>query len=323
MKRTCLAASALLVCALPAHAQDPEVRREAVQLMERANEVSLSPNLPNLKRVDAFRALGGDSGTREGTFTRQVVQNTVTRDEVSFGDYHSLNIESREHVVTVRSTELPPPEVATLLRITPINLVRFDGDDVIHRIVTKAVAGKNAKCIEFDSIKGQKSENNELCVDPSNGTLLLENISGELIENNDFFSFAGMLIPAKITYSYVSIRRLEISQTMSELTDPIETVLAAPPGAETREWCTTERRPIGVSMPQPKPGKGGHNIDVAIHALIGADGKVHDAVLESPERADLGAEALSLVQQWIFDPAMCNGQPNQVDARLIVHFHGR
>jgi hypothetical protein len=292
-------------------------------MLERAHGVSLSPQLPNLERIDTFRVLDAGSGPREGTFTRVVVQGTGRRDEVTFGDYHALDIWSAGHVATVRTSELHPAEVNTLLEMTPIHLISFDGEDVIRRIVPKVAAGKTARCIEFDTITGQKIQNNEACVDPSNGTLLVVSVGDYRVENSDFFPFAGVLMPGKIVYSFGGIRKLEISQTMTELKDAGENVLAAPPDAQIRNFCKTYRRPIGVSMPQPKAGNGGRDIDVAVRGLIGVDGKIHDAVVQSAERADLGSEALAIVQQWIFTPGVCDGNPNADEATLIVHFHGR
>ncbi len=313
----------IVFTAIPTSAQDPELRREAVQLLERANGVSLSPKLPNLERVDTFRVFDSSSGPQEGTFTRVVVQGTGKREESRLGEYHSLDIWSGGHLATVRTSELPPPEIDTVMRLTPIYLVRFADDDVIYAIVDKAAGGKKIRCIEFDTIRGQKVENNELCVDPNNGTLVLEKIGDKLIENSEFFSFAGELVPAKITYSFVGVRKLEISQTITELTDASENVLAAPPEAQIRNFCKTYRRAIGTSMPQPNAGKGGRNVDVAIRGIISTDGKVHEAVVQSAEHADLGAEALALVQQWVFTPAVCDGNPNTEEAMFIVHFHGR
>jgi hypothetical protein len=194
---------------------------------------------------------------------------------------------------------------------------------VIHRIVTKAVGGKNARCVEFDTIKGQKIENNEFCFDPANNTLILEKTGDDLIENTDFFSFAGGFFPSKITYSFAGIRKLEISQTMTELTDATENVLVAPPGAMTLHFCKTWRRPIGVSMPQPKAGKGGRDYDVVVRGLIESDGQIHDAVVQEAELADLGAEALQLIKQWRFSPLICEGQPGELEASFVLHFHGR
>ena len=110
---------------------------------------------------------------------------------------------------------------------------------------------------------------------------------------------------------------------MTELTDTSENVLAAPPEAQIRNFCKTYRRAIGTSLPQPKAGKGGRNTDVAIRGIISTDGKVHEAVVQSAEYPDLGAEALALVQQWVFTPAVCDGNPNTQEATFIVHFHGR
>jgi hypothetical protein len=313
----------ILLTVIPASAQDLELRREAIQLLEHANGVSLSPKLPNLERVDTFRVFDSSSGPQEGTFTRVVVQGTGRREESRFGAYHSLNIWTGGHLATMRTSELPPAEINTVMRLTPIYLLRFADDDVIHAIVDKAAGGKNIRCIEFDTIRGQKIDNNEFCVDPANGTLVLEKVGNELIENSDFFSFAGELVPAKISYSFAGVRKLEISQTLTELTDASANVLAAPPEAQIRNFCKTYRRAIGTSMPQPAAGKGGRNIDVAIRGIIRTDGKVHEAVVQSAEYPDLGAEALALVQQWVFTPAVCDGNPNAQEATLILHFHGR
>ena len=111
------------------------------------------------------------------------------------------------------------------------------------------------------------------------------------------------------------------TQTIVELKDATENVLAAP-NASVRVWCKTFKRAIGQSMPQPKEGRGRRDIDVP--GIIGMDGKVHQAVVQSAEQADLGTEALGLVQQWcLLLLHACNGQPNEEEATFIVHFHGR
>src|SRR5690348_930273 len=163
----------LLLFASVVSAQDPQVRSEAVELMERATLASVAPRLPNLERVDIFRALDTPNGAREGSFTRVVVQGVGKREESSFGDYHFVQIWTNGRVASTGTQGIAPPEIETVYNITPIRIPRFDGEDVIHRIVTKAVGGKNARCIEFDTITGQKIQNNEFCLDPSNNTLLL------------------------------------------------------------------------------------------------------------------------------------------------------
>ncbi len=313
----------VLTAAIPVFAQNQEVRREAMQLLEHANAVSMSPKLPNLERVDTFRVFDTGSGPREGTFTRVVVQGTGRRDESFFGEYHSLDIWSGGQLATVKTSELAPPELVNVLRLTPVILSHFDDEDVIHAIVDKASGGKKMRCVEFDTIRGKKIDNNEICIDQSNGTLVSESVGDEIIENSDFFLFAGELLPAKITYTFAGARKLEISQVVRELTEVSENVLAAPPTAEIVEFCKTLRRATGISMPQPAEGHGGRDVDVVIRGIISADGRVHEAVVQSAENPDLGNEALALVRQWTFTPARCDGEPNDQKAEFLVHFHGR
>jgi TonB family protein len=76
-------------------------------------------------------------------------------------------------------------------------------------------------------------------------------------------------------------------------------------------------------MPQPKPGNGGEDFDVVVRGIIGADGKVHDAVVQSSERPDVNSEALALIRQWVFMPGLCNGRPNPTEASFTLHFQAR
>jgi TonB family protein len=313
----------LLLASTLSFAQDVRLRQEAVGLLENANRVSLSPNLPNLERTVTFRVLDSASGPQEGTFTRVVVQGTGRRDEFTFGDYHVINVYTRERLATTRTRELAPPQVVNVQRLTPIYLLLFDHEDVIYAINNSQVNGRPARCIQFNTIGGQKNDQNELCVDAVNGTLVSERVGNEYIENSDFFSFAGALFPGKISYSVSGIPRLEISQAMTELTDATPNVLAAPPNAQIRTLCTSFRRAFGEFMPQPKPGKGGEDVDLVLRGIIGRDGKVHDAVVQSSDRPDLDEEALGLIRQWTFTPAMCNGKPATTEANFTLHFQAR
>lgn len=321
--KTALTLLALFSVAGWCSAEDIRVRQEAVQLLERANAVSLPPNLPNLERTVAFRVLDSASGAQEGTFTRVVIQGTGRREETTFGDYHVINVWTRGRLATTRTREVAPPQIHDIMRLTPIWLVRFDHEDVISSITDRQSGERTLRCIQFDTVAGQKSNNNELCVDTANGTLVTMKVDQNYVENSDFFPFAGALIPARISYSYAGIPKLEISQAMTVLTEVTPNVLAAPPNAEIRQTCKTYRRPLGVAMPQPKPGNGGGDYDIVVRGIIGEDGHVTDAVVQSYERPDLNGESLSLIQQWVFTPGMCNGHPNETEASFTLHYQAR
>lgn len=322
MKRV-LVLPTIFAASILSFSQDIRVREEAVHLLERGNAVTTPVKLPDLERIDSFRVFGLDQAVKDGTFTRVVIQKTGRRDETTFGDYHLVDVIVNGGMSRMQTQSLAPPEVKTLLRITPIYHVSFNGEDVIHTITNREVNGQTARCIEFDTIVGQKTQANEICVDAATGAIVLEKVNEERIEYGDFFQFAGALIPARIDYSSTAAASMEIKQNMTVLTETIPNVLVAPPNAQAWINCKSYRRPFGQSMPQPKPGNGGTEVDVVVRGVISQDGKIHDAVVQSSERPDLNAEALDIIHQWVFTPPMCNNQPTTAEASFTLHFQGR
>jgi hypothetical protein len=318
-----VAAAGAMRCAAQT-TEKPDVRAEAVELIERANALSMSPHLPNLERTDIFRVFGTNGGTKEGVLTRVVVQGTGRRDEVTLGDYHNLEVWNQRNVAMVHTDPLAPPEVVDLWTLTPIHLLRFDDSDVIHAVTNKAGNGQAVRCIEFETIHGEKHEQNEFCVDVKTGTLASQKFGDSLVEYSEYFPFADSLMPGKIRYSEAGVRRMEIDQKLTELKDATENVLEEPPGAVLGRICTTFRRAIGESMPQPKAGQGAGKVDVDVRGIVGVDGKVHHAVVQdSGGRPDLEPEALTLIGQWKFTPMSCEGKPTEMEAEFILHFAGR
>jgi hypothetical protein len=147
------------------------VREEAVHLLERANLVSSSPKLPNLERIDTCRVIG-DAGVQDGSFSRSVIQGVGRREEFVLGSYHLTNVRTEKQVAASGTPGMLPSEVRIVLGITPISRIRFDGEDVIHSITDKELGGRRARCIEFDTIKGQRADHNEICTDGGTGVLV-------------------------------------------------------------------------------------------------------------------------------------------------------
>lgn len=318
-----LIAFAILLTSNRVFSQDIKIREEAIRLLERANAVSSSPRLPNLERIDSFRVFT-DAGVQEGSFSRVVIQGVGRRDESNFGTFHLVNVWTHKQVAVAGTPKISPAELVDVLRITPIWLLRFDSEDVIHKITDRNIGGSAARCIEFDTVRGQRTSNNEICLDANSGVIVLEKVDGEVIENSEFFSFAGALIPGKISSSRSGgTQKIEISQAMTVLGDAEANVLAAPPNAEIHRLCTTFRRAFGLSMPQPKGSSGGQNDDVVVRAMVGVDGRVHDTTVQNSDRDDLNQEALELAKQWTFTPAMCDGKPDAHEVSIVLHFQGR
>lgn len=321
MKSAIASALLLFVLSRPGFPQDIRVREEAVHLLERANLVSSSPKLPNLERLDTFRVFG-DAGVQDGSFSRTVIQGVGRREEFVLGDFHLTNVRTEKQVAASGSPGIVPSDLLIVLRITPIDRLRFDGEDVIHAVTDKDIGGRPARCIEFDTVKGQRADHNEICTDGGTGALVREVLGSELIENSDFFSFAGALFPGKISYSDRA-RKIQITQSMTTLESSEANVLTAPSDAQIHKNCSTYRRPFGVSMPQPKADNGGSDVDIVVGATIGTGGQVVETVIRSSERADLNEQALALARQWTFTPALCDGHPKVEEVDFTLHFQGR
>lgn len=311
----------LFVFSPPSFSQDIKVREEAIHLLERANLVSSSPKLPNLERIDTFRVIG-DAGVQDGSFSRSVIQGVGRREEFVLGDYHLTNVRTEKQVAASGTPGMVPSDLQIVLKITPIWRVRFDGEDVIHSIADKELAGRQGRCIEFDTVRGQRTDHNELCIDNETGVLVRETLGSELVENSDFVSFAGALFPGKIRYSGGPLR-IEINQSMTTLESSEANVLTAPADAQIHKHCSTYRRPFGLSMPQPKAGSGGSSADIVVGAMIGNNGQILETMLRGSERADLNEEALALARQWTFTPALCDGHPQTEEVDFTLHFQGR
>jgi hypothetical protein len=52
----------------------------------------LTPNPPNVERVDAFRVFDATAAAREGSFSRVVIQGVGRREETTFGDYQVITM---------------------------------------------------------------------------------------------------------------------------------------------------------------------------------------------------------------------------------------
>jgi TonB family protein len=324
MKHTAILLSCLLLACLRALSQsgpqDIKVREAAEHLLERANRLSTSPHLPNLERVVNFRVTANGS-TKQGSVTRVVVQGTGRRDEYTYGDFHLLDVWTATQVAAVGQAFFPP-ELKRVLRITPIWLVHLDGEDVVHNIVDREVSGVPAHCIEFDTVRGQQAEKNEICVDTAEGKLIRLKAGGEVVENREFFPFAGAWIPGSLHYEGNG-QTIEITQIMREVTNVDPNILVAPEGAEIHNMCKTSRPPFGTWMPQPPAGKGTGSADVVVRGVVGENGKMLRLAVQSSERPDLNSEALATAKEWIFSPAMCDGRPNLREVAITLHFVGR
>jgi Gram-negative bacterial TonB protein C-terminal len=309
----------LLLCAVHLCAQDMPVRVEAVRLLERANAVSRPSHVMPSHKIEAtFRAYGLDGTIQDGR-SNVIISGDIERYETILGSYHAISIHYPDRIVQ-NGYEPAPPETLELDSLTPLLLGQFDKSDTIHSIRPATVFGRRARCIQFETVNGKTHQSNEICVDEELGTLLRWNVGADLIENTDFVSFVGILLPSHIRHYINGKLRMEIEQKFSVVEDPIDWAALTPPNPDILRACQQYRRPIIQSAPQPASAGAGPWYNVKVQAVIGADGHVYEAAVLPAGREDLERQAVQIVSGWVFSPGVCNGKPIPVGANLVVHF---
>jgi hypothetical protein len=309
-------------------AEDVKLREEAVHLMERANAVSLPGTVPNYEQVVTFRVHYPDGTTKEGSYSRVMAGALRHRDEVTFGDQHSVivRVGDRQSEATKGAGWSNPPEFRELLDQLPVHLGRFDHEDVISSIEDTTVQGRPAKCIQFGTHFGDVLQSNQVCVDAERGVMLHWQVGDETIENSDYFQVDTLWEPAHIVRNLRGALRMEIDQKISMMEGPVDPNVFTPPNSTWKKLytCRTTRRPIGISTQQPPSGnQGSETVDVIVTGLILETGKTFLLQVRDSTRPDLNAEALATVGQWTFQPMMCDDRKAGLEADFVVHFQGR
>jgi TonB family protein len=319
------ALAAMLICVAPLQAEDVKLREEAVHLLELANAASLPGGLRNYEQTVTFRVHEPDGTVKEGTFTRVSAGASAHRDEISFGDYHVIGVVSGDRA-SQNGPLVVPPEVREVRHRLPVQLGRFDQEDVIRSIEEANILGRSARCINFNTHFGTTLQRNQICVDRERGTLLRWQVGDDVIENVDFFPIANLWEPAHIRKFVKGELQLEMDQRMTVIEGGLSPDTFLPP---SQHWdklyaCKNIRRPVGTSMPMPQAGTAGSQItDVIVHGWIRSDGTVHDVQIQSSPRPDLNAEALKVVSTWTFLPLLCNDRAATTESDFVVHFQGR
>jgi Gram-negative bacterial TonB protein C-terminal len=313
----------LYMCGVQLSAQDLSVRVEAVKLMEHANAVSRPTHRTrNHKEEVTFRAYRLDGTTVDGR-ADNIIAGDIERYETTFGDFHSISIHFPDKIV---QNDFPPEPAETLEleKLTPLLIGSFDKSDIIHSITPATLNGRSAKCVQFETVNGRtRQPANEICFDYELGALVRWNVAEDLIEDTDYVSFEGVLMPRTIRHYINGKLRMEVKQEFSVIEDPIDWAALTPPDAHPLRTCYDYKPPAIQSAPQPADAGSGPWYDVQVHGGIGPDGRVQQATVLPAGRPDLERRAIEIVSSWVFSAPLCNGKPTIIGIDLVVHFAPR
>jgi hypothetical protein len=134
-------------------AEDPEMRAEAVRLMERADMLT-TPVWPANEEFVDFRVLQPAPGeTSEGSMKIGVKTPANKRWEFTYGTYKFIKVQNGSEFATFRSESAEPAALTSVRRLVPVFQGRFEPADMIRHIEDSTVDGRPARCIDFDTLR--------------------------------------------------------------------------------------------------------------------------------------------------------------------------
>jgi hypothetical protein len=203
--------------------------------------------------------------------------------------------------------------------IAPIYLVRFDNKDLIRTIVGPP---EGIRCIQFETVTGERTQSNEICVDDKNGWLTSIREGDLVTKNSEFFPFGKSFLPGHIERWRGDRLLMAVDETVTLKSDYPPDYFDVP--ADTRAYlCPDFRRAFEIHTPQPEPrGLSTEVTDIRLYGYIDKNGDVGGLKPVETTHPDLNREAIEIVYKWKYAPAQCHGEPAWWQTTFTVHFKG-
>jgi len=306
-----------------APAEDPQVRAEAVRLSERAMML-MTPVWPANEEFFDFRVLQPAAGeAAEGTIRIGVRTPVNKRWEFTFGTYKFIAIQNGSERATYRSESTEPAALSSVRKLLPRFGGRFEPADIIRRVGDSTVDGHPARCIDFDTVKGDSQQSVQFCVDAQSGFLVSVRQGDETIRQSAYYRFNDASLPGHIERWVGDVKLIEIDSRVVVRTEFSPEYFDYPLEAKIDHACRASHRAFADHSPQPAPkALSMEAITVRVHGRVGVDGKPAALKVLDVVRPDLAEEAVRVVSGWTFHPAMCEYQPSTQEMDFEVTFKG-
>ncbi len=331
--RTLVAAFVFALAALPVYAQtavlragagppeDPQLRAEAVRLVERANHLS-SPAVwpPNVLTLRFHVPNPAPGDPYDGEYVSSVGGYKLRRQEWRYGAYQTTQIRNGDRF-NGNHSKVPMPGILQVLnQLAPIYLVHFDGQDIV-RSITEPVEG--TRCIQFDTVTGDHEQANEICVDSPHGWLLSIRTGDTTTKDSNYFPFQGAFLPGHIERWVGGVEVMAVDQTDVLKDDYPPDFFTLPENANGGS-CPDLRAPYPVNTPQPPQQSSSIAVvDIHLQGYVTDAGRVFGLAAVDQLHPELNEEAIKLVSTWTYLPSTCAGKVGWYFTTFTVHFKGR
>jgi TonB family protein len=310
-------------------ASDTVNQQEAIARLEQAVSKTNIFELPSFAMKADVRL---DNHGKKIVGTYQLLWNGPDqwREGISVPGYSEVEIGGKGRIWRQRSSDFIPFPIYNLHQAlgfgsnanspASMSLVqpRLTPKDTIKRITPKKEHGDQLTCFE---IEDEQKHSSEICMRDFSGTIARMSP----YKDDDLQPVGGKVFPRHLSMRLESKTEAEVNIT--ELSTPAQIppeTFSPPAGVSAQPGCMnpTLGRLVKRQNPHyPPAARQEHRQGtVAFEALIGTDGVPRIQKVIESAGADFEAASLDMLSQWRYDPAMCSGQPVEVETVLQVNY---
>jgi TonB family protein len=323
-------ASILISAVLTTNSLAENKGKEVAALIDRARQLSdvrADGSQAFVLEVE-FRIQSDPAHPTNGTYTETWVSRSLSRTEISAGDYHRTEVINEKKRSVQSSPSGMDKDITSAVNTIAYRMDRLQLDSKgADKIIDKTSGSWLLRCIvgHPDGLGGRM----ELCFDKSGGQFAAESMpyysqGGEQVKKcvfQDFQKFGDKSFPMSarcLDRGGETIEGKVVQLTFKTPND--ESVFAALPGAKEFPNCDVlpVTPPVAVEMPDPMIGP---SWPVVLSLFVGTDGHPHDLQVVTSAGEEWDKAALDAVRRWRFKPAMCEGKPMEATVNVAVVSH--
>jgi TonB family protein len=192
-------------------------------------------------------------------------------------------------------------------------------NDTIKKTNKRKDHGDKLTCFE---IENEQKYRPEICINEGSGIIAR---ATPYYSDADLQPVGGRVFPRHLSIHHGNETVAEVNIT--ELSTPAQfapETFTPPTGVVPQAGCMNPTMPRLVKRQNPEyppiARQQRRQGLVAIDALIGKDGVPRTRRVVESAGPDFEASSLHAVSQWRYDPAMCNGQPVEVETVVTVNY---
>ena len=231
-----------------------------------------------------------------------------------------LQVAGKGAVSVSRTTKYMPWQISLVHDLLGYDQnLKLRENEKVKQIRDREIRGIKASCVEIAGKFGSR----QICIDPSNTALVRE----LPFADGNFTPVGAKEFPFSL--SYVGHEKTIAEARVTEMRTPAQFDVSAfdpPTGGISTPKCDASHVHSGRLIARMNPvypaAQRSLHVQgtVQIYGVIGTDGMLHGLEVISSVDPALDRSALEAVQQWRYDPYVCNGVPVEVESTVQVNY---